>query len=105
MWAKFQREGMQEEVGIQLGQDWTNMTNMTNMLLPDKKSGPAIWFARPLFGLSGMPDKLRHIGHYIPMPLMPPMPPGIAGPALSSSGSSETIASVVNIKPAIEAAF
>lgn len=42
---------------------------------------------------------------YIPMPLMPPMPPGIAGLPLSSSGSSETIASVVSIKPAIEAAF
>jgi len=42
---------------------------------------------------------------YIPMPLIPPMPPGIAGLPLSSSGSSETIASVVNIKPAIEAAF
>jgi len=42
---------------------------------------------------------------YIPIPLMPPIPPGIAGLLLSSSGSSETIASVVNISPAIEAAF
>lgn len=43
--------------------------------------------------------------YYIPIPLMPPMPPGIAGLPLSSSGSSETIASVVNMSPAIEAAF
>ena len=39
------------------------------------------------------------------MPLMPPIPPGIAGLPLSSSGSSETIASVVSIRPAIDAAF
>src|SRR5258705_1683517 len=36
---------------------------------------------------------------------MPPIPPGIAGLPLSSSGISETIASVVSIKPAIEAAL
>src|SRR6266498_6104037 len=35
-------------------------------------------------------------GYYIPIPLIPPMPPGI-GVDLSSSGSSETIASVVSI--------
>ena len=43
--------------------------------------------------------------NYMPMPLMPPMPPGIAGLPLSSSGISETMASVVSIRPAIEAAF
>jgi hypothetical protein len=44
-------------------------------------------------------------GDYIPMPPMPPIPPGIAGLLLSSSGISETMASVVSIKPAIDAAF
>src|SRR6185369_13927194 len=38
----------------------------------------------------------------MPMPLMPPIPPGIAGLPLSSSGISETIASVVSINPAID---
>jgi hypothetical protein len=33
------------------------------------------------------------------------MPPGIAGLPLSSSGSSEIMASVVSIKQAIDAAF
>ena len=42
---------------------------------------------------------------YIPIPLMPPIPPGIAGAPLSSSGTSATIASVVSINPAIDAAF
>src|SRR3954471_19630439 len=42
------------------------------------------------------------VGNYMPMP--PPMPPGMAG-ALSSSGSSEMSASVVSMRPAIEAAF
>jgi hypothetical protein len=78
--------------------------------LEDKKAASQINCEAVVHSAYGMPgsDKLKHFGlysYYIPMPLMPPMPPGIAGPALSSSGSSETIASVVNIKPAIEAAF
>ena len=61
--------------------------------------------AAPLIGARPHSDTQTGEGNYIPIPLIPPIPPGIAGLPLSSSGSSETIASVVSMRPAIEAAF
>src|SRR5262249_19781730 len=43
--------------------------------------------------------------HYMSMPPIPPMPPPPPWEWLSSFGSSATIASVVRISPATEAAF
>ncbi|SNB47517.1 hypothetical protein SAMN06269301_3007 [Geobacter sp. DSM 9736] len=40
-----------------------------------------------------------------PMPPIPPIPPGIAGIADSSFGLSAIIASVVSMRPAMDAAF
>jgi len=40
-----------------------------------------------------------------PMPPIPPIPPGMPLPGVSSLGASQTMASVVSIRDATEAAF